>query len=128
MTRIRAKRATPRRRKAPLEDAAWWEEATALLLARAGHRCERCGQPLAGNLERHHRQRRAVGGDRLCNLMALHTRCHAWITEHPEAATANGWIVSSYAPDPAEVAVYLPGLSGSAWWLLRDDGTKTPQP
>jgi hypothetical protein len=102
------------------------------LLARCGYRCERCGDPLGDNLERHHRQRREVGGDRLSNLLALHTRCHQWITEHPAEALVNGHIVSTHGPDgtpdPAEVPVRLPGLSGSALWLLNDDGGKVVMP
>lgn len=129
---VRKKRPTPRRRAAPQEGQAWWQWATQMLLARCGYRCERCGQPLGDNLERHHRQRRQVGGDRLSNLMALHTRCHQHITEHPDEALANGWIVSTHGPDgppdPALVPVRLPGLSGTARWLLDDQGGKAPLP
>lgn len=121
---VRKKRATPRRRSAPRGDKAWWDWATMALLARCGYRCERCGHALGDNLERHHRQRREVGGDRLSNLLALHSRCHQYITEHPEEARANGWIVSADADDPALVAVRLPGLGGSALWLLDDQGGK----
>ena len=132
MTGVRKRRATPRRRKAPQEGTEWWTWATQMLLLRCGYRCERCGQSLSDNLERHHRQRRQVGGDRLSNLLALHSRCHTYITEHPEEAMANGWIVSAHGPDgtpdPALVKVRLPGLSGSAWWLLSDDGHKAPVP
>jgi hypothetical protein len=125
VSRIRRRRATARRRGAPQEDAAWWEEATLLLLARSGHRCERCGQPLNGNLERHHRIRRRDGGDRLSNLLALHSRCHTYITEHPEEAKANGWIVSALSSiDPADAPVRIAG----SLWYLRDDGTKQPVP
>ena len=132
-SRVKPKRATPRRRDAPQEDAAWWEWATMRLLARCGFRCERCGHDLGDQLERHHRQRRRVGGDRLANLLALHPRCHAYITEHPEEARANGWIVDAegiggVAPNPAEVPVRLPGLGGTALWLLDDDGGKRVVP
>jgi hypothetical protein len=125
---IRKKRATPRRRLSPQEGADWWAEATLTLLARCGYRCERCNQPLGENLERHHRQRRQVGGDRLSNLLALHSRCHQYITEHPAEAETQGWIVSTHgpdgAPDPALVKVRI----GGYWWLLGDDGRKTPLP
>jgi hypothetical protein len=130
---VRRKRATPRRRLAPQQDSTWWEWATQALLRRCGFRCERCGTDLGDELERHHRQRRQVGGDRLANLMALHPRCHAYITEHPAEAMANGWIVTSHgpggvAPDPREVPVRLPGLGGTALWLLDDKGGKAPVP
>lgn len=104
-----------------------------MLLKRCGWRCERCGQPLGDQLERHHRQRRQVGGDRLSNLLALHPRCHQHITENPAEAMVNGWIVSTYgpggvAPDPESVPVKLPGLTGVATWLLHDDGSKSVVP
>lgn len=125
MSRIRAKRATPRRRAAPQEDRSWWDAATVTLLARCHGRCERCNQPLDGNLERHHRIRRRDGGDRLSNLLALHSRCHTYITEHPEEAKANGWIVSALSGiDPTEAPVRIDGQL----WVLRDDGGKTPVP
>lgn len=128
-TSLRRKRAAPRRRIAPRWDYAEWETATTTLLARCGGSCERCGRPLGDRMERHHRQRRRVGGDRLANLMALHPACHAWITEHPQEARDAGWIVPAegpggVAPDPAEFPVRLP----SGWYLLTDDGTKTPAP
>lgn len=121
---MRARRATPRRRESPRGDTAWWENANRLLLTRCDHRCDRCRRPLGGAMERHHRQRRAVGGDRLSNLLALHPTCHTWITEHPAEATAAGWIVSSYAPDPAAVPVDL----GGRLYLLDDDGHAIPVP
>lgn len=131
-TPMRRRRSTPRRRTAPQAGTTgaetsheWWEAATLALLRRSGHRCEKCGHPLNGQLERHHRQRRRVGGDRLSNLLALHTVCHQWITEHPTDALAAGWIVSSHAPDPAAVPVRLPGAD---WWLLDDDGGKVRCP
>lgn len=93
-----------------------------LLLARSGSRCEKCGGDLLGvGLERHHRQRRRDGGDRISNLLALHPACHKWITEHPEESKVNGWIVPAWVADPALVPVQLPG---GGLWVLGDDGTK----
>lgn len=128
MTRIRAKRATPRRRAAPRWTAEDWEHATPILLHRQGHRCARCGDALTDRIERHHRQRREVGGDRYANIVGLHPHCHAWVHAHPTEARASGLIVSSHAPDPAAVAVYLPGLTGWAWWYLDDKGGQRPVP
>lgn len=101
-----------------------WDQATLLLWARCRDRCEACGQPLGGRMERHHRQRRAVGGDRLSNLVALHPQpgCHADVHAHPEKSRERGLIVSSYAPDPALVPLVLP--DGTAW-LLDDEGGRT---
>jgi hypothetical protein len=74
------------------------------------------------NLERHHRQKRITGGDRLANIVALHTACHAWVHAHPAEARESGLIVSSYAADPSEVPVMI----GGTLWLLDDEGGKTP--
>lgn len=116
--RVRPKRA-PRRREAPQEDATWWHEANILLQVRSKMRCEKCGNQLLGGVERHHRSRRRDGGDRLSNLLLLHSQCHRWVTEHPAEARESGWIVSSW-DDPAETVVVHP-LHGVVF--LRDDGT-----
>lgn len=125
---MKAKRATPRRRKAPQEkDAAWWTWATQMLAFRSGERCEHCGRDLNGRVERHHRMRRRDGGDRLSNLLFLLPVCHTWITEHPAEAVANGWIVEANGTlDPAEVPVRI-GLNG-ALFLLDDHGGRRPVP
>lgn len=118
---LRERREEPRRREAPQEDASWWEWASVMLVSRCGGLCERCDQPLTrDNFERHHRMRRRDGGDRLANLLALHTECHRYITEHPEESRANGWIVPVTADDPATVAVMIRGT----WWTLDDYGLK----
>ena len=61
-------------------------------------------------------------------MEAIETLAGQWITEHPEEARANGWIVSSHAGDPALAPVRLPGLTGTAWWVLDDAGGKRPLP
>ena len=62
---------------------------------RDGGRCLRCGSP---GSEVHHRQRRAVGGHGLQNLVLLCADCHhAQIHGHPERARAEGFIVSAYS-------------------------------
>lgn len=127
MTRIRPKRATPRRRNAPRWTAEDWEAANPILLTRCQGRCDRCGQPLNGQVERHHRQPRVVGGDRLSQILMLHPWCHRYITEHPAEAIANGWAVSRHHPDPAEVPVRL-SAGGGLLWLLDDDGGKRVVP
>ena len=80
--------------------------------------------PLGGRAERHHRQRRAVGGDRLCNLLLVLPEHHTDIHRAPERSRTNGWIVSAYEPDPAVVPV----LMGDHWWYLDDDGHRSPVP
>jgi hypothetical protein len=95
-----------------------WERASSLLYARSRARCEVCGHRLLARVERHHRQRRAVGGDRLANLLYLHSDCHAWLHAHPVEARAGGWIVSAYG-DPATTPVRL---WSKALVLLDDSG------
>jgi hypothetical protein len=96
-----------------------------MLISRCGGLCERCDQPLTrSDFERHHRMRRRDGGDRLSNLLALHSSCHAYITEHPAEATANGWIVPVVSDDPATMPVRIRG----ALWTLDDYGLKRPIP
>lgn len=97
-----------------------WDQITLQLWARCRDHCEWCGLPLAGNLERHHRQVRAIGGDRLANLVALHTGCHVpGVHAHPEDARERGAIVSRYADDPAAVPLLLPD---GRLVLLTDSG------
>ena len=87
--------------------AAEWSEANIMLHARAGGRCEICYRKLSEGLRiaRHHRQRRAVGGDRLSNLLLIHEDCHIKVHAQPAISREAGWIVSSYEADPSAVPV-----------------------
>lgn len=132
-TRVKPYRSTPRRREAPRWTADEWEAADWQLTARANGCCERCGHTLdRAFTERHHRQRRRDGGDRLANLLLLCSTgtglngigCHQWITEHPTEATEQGWIVPVW-DDPATTPVRLPD---GRLWLLHDNGSKSPLP
>jgi hypothetical protein len=80
--------------------------------------------PLISSAERHHRQRREVGGDRLSNLLLLHPNCHALVHAHPEESRDKGWIVSAFARDPAIVPVAV----GGAWYWLDDHGGRRVAP
>lgn len=134
MTTLPSRRATPRRRDAPEESTEWWVQATHALAVRStgrtgGPQCERCGRPLTAGVraERHHRQRRRDGGDRLANLLLLcnsaPARCHQHVTEHPREAVANGWIVPATGDaDPATVPVRL---ADGYLYLLDDLGGRT---
>lgn len=84
-----------------------WDNHSMTLWARTRDTCEWCARPLAGDMVRHHRQRRAVGGDRLANLVGLHDACHRYVHDHPEEARDRGTIVSAHAPDPATVPLTL---------------------
>lgn len=120
--RIKPRRATPRRREAPRWTREDWESANLALMARAAWFCECCGMPVDGqSVERHHRQRRRDGGDRLANLLMLLSSCHHFWTEHPADAIVRGIIVRTHA-DPAEVPVLW---RGSDWSLLDDAGTRS---
>lgn len=120
---VRPKRAKPRRRDAPRFDRQEWDDASLKLFARSRGMCERCGNSLNGRGERHHRQRRRDGGDRLSNLLLICTDCHREITDKPESETrarALGYIVPALGiaePDAYEVLLW-----GDTWVLLDDEG------
>lgn len=90
-----------------------------LLWQRCRGRCEHCGRELNGRMERHHRQRRRDGGDRLSNLIALLPECHAEVHMHPQLSREHGWIVSAFTSDLASVPLLQ---WGSQLVLLDDEG------
>lgn len=62
---------------------------------RDGGRCVRCGKE---GSEVHHRQRRAVGGHGLHNLVLLCAACHhTEVHGNPERSRGEGFIVSAYS-------------------------------
>lgn len=118
---VRRKRATPRRREAPRFEEGDWDDATMILLARCGGRCEVCGKNLDGDGVRHHRMRRKDGGDRLANLMLIHDACHRDVHAHPQDSVDNGWICPTWStPDN------WPMLIRGRLWFLEDCGGKVP--
>lgn len=117
---IRPKRPTPRRREAPRWTVEDWTAANELLLKRCGGLCEACGGQLAGRMERAHRVKRRDGGDRLCNILALHPECHGWTHANPTEARARGLILRT-TDDPASVPVLW---QGREWSALADDGSR----
>ena len=81
------------------------------VLDRAGNYCEACGNVCA-DFALHHRKLRSQGGkDEVCNLIAVHHKCHNLGTDSihlsPAKATKLGQIVSSW-DEPAEVPLHLP--------------------
>lgn len=77
--------------------------------------CELCAQPLGAIFQCHHRKLRSRGGqDSVCNLVALHGKCHNRVHGHPAWATEQGFMVAS-TDDPATIPV---ALHGRAWRLL----------
>lgn len=93
--------------KPPKWSTAQWREANATLEARSGGKCEACGVAFktGDRTARHHRQRRAVGGDRLSNILLIHDACHLQIHAHPESSRESGHIVSVYVDDPSSIPV-----------------------
>lgn len=122
-TALRRRRDTPRRRDAPRFSADEWAVASEVLYRRCGGRCDWCGSRLDNDAARHHRQRRRDGGDRLANLVLLHTACHRWVHANPVLARGNGFIVP-VGTDPASAPLYRGYHAG--WWLLADDGRVIP--
>lgn len=93
--------------------------------------CQRCRRP-GLHVERDHRQGRDAFNTTSANLQLLcgpfspSGGCHAWKTEHPADALADGWTVPRHA-DPAEWPArrWLRAVFGlrAAWVLYRNDGT-----
>jgi hypothetical protein len=123
-TRIKAKRDVPRRRNAPRFDVEQWDDANIALAARSRMLCEIGGEPLVGSwwgVDRHHRQRRAVGGDRLANLLITCGTHHHYAHEHPQWARLRGYIVSSSGLARPELVPVL--MWGTTWMQLDDNGS-----
>lgn len=78
------------------------------LQARAGRRCELCGELLRDRCHRHHRLLLSQGGkDEISNVVLLHPMCHhQTIHLNPEWAKENGWIVLA-GKNPSTVPILL---------------------
>ena len=112
-----------------------------IVLDRARHSCERCGNLLGMNMfySIHHRIPRGMGGsDRAelnlpSNLMALcgsgTTGCHGWIESNRSSSYEDGWLCYRN-DDPATVVVKIanPQQTGDRFQyvFLTDDGTYKP--
>ena len=104
----------------------WWlmDRAIAeIVLARAGNYCEACGQS-GDQFALHHRRLKSQGGkDEVCNLIAVHHRCHNLgtysIHMRPADAVEKGQIVPSWA-NPSEFPLTL---SDGSKVLLDNEGS-----
>lgn len=79
----------------------------ALILTRANHACERCGQPNRGVRGRdwsiHHRRPRGMGGTKRLSTASVGvvlcgsgvTGCHGWVESNRADAIDLGWLVSA---------------------------------
>lgn len=81
------------------------------VLERAGNYCEACGNPCR-DFALHHRKLRSQGGkDEVCNLIAVHHKCHNLGTNSihlsPAKAVKLGQIVPSWE-EPSEFPLHLP--------------------
>jgi 5-methylcytosine-specific restriction protein A len=85
-------------------------ETVALVKARSGGGCEKCGNAMAEQI--HHRRPRASGGSRRsdtnspANLLHICARCHAEIESHRNWGYVNGWLLQQHQ-DPTKVPVVL---------------------
>jgi len=76
-----------------------------LVQERSNSVCEMCS--IARAAEVHHRKNRSQGGRWTpSNCLHLCTKCHRYVTTHPQAAREQGWAVPSYA-DPAKAPVWV---------------------
>src|SRR5690606_35241972 len=95
--------------------------------ARAGYRCERCGQR-GGQI--HHRRPRAMGGscredtNSPANLLAACADCPTWAESYRAEARNEGWLVPQTG-NPAEYAVLV---HRSRWVYLTHDGRYSDDP
>jgi hypothetical protein len=82
-------------------------DARKVVASRSFGRCEL--NPRHPGTDMHHRLNRSQGG-RWCpaNLMHLCADHHRWITEHPNAAAAQGWTIHGRR-NPADVPCWLFG-------------------
>jgi hypothetical protein len=93
------------------------------VLNRAGNYCEKCGNS-GYDFALHHRRLKSQGGkDEVCNLMAVHHKCHNMGTDaihmNPAKSIEMGWIVPSWA-QPAEYPLHL---SDGSKVLLDNEGS-----
>jgi 5-methylcytosine-specific restriction protein A len=97
------------------------------VVERAGNRCERCGLPVNGKAQYHHRRPRGMGGSKdpvvgtAANCLFLHPACHTFIESYRQKALRSGYLVTQYQ-DPEEIPV----KRWDGWVLLGQDGSLQP--
>jgi hypothetical protein len=108
-----------------------------LVDVRDAYSCVRCGRSLRFTSgSRHHRQRRAVGGHSVANLILLcgsgTTGCHGWAHAHPREARAAGYIVRADGLVTAgEVPVQVVSAGPNSkhiWVMLSEQGRAVSVP
>ena len=102
-----------------------------LVLARAHHLCERCGNRSTGLFfSVHHRAPRQMGGSRdanlhlPANLLVLCgsgvNGCHGWVESNREKARADGYLL--FKIENAEEIPFVDNFGNT--WIITNDGEK----
>lgn len=96
----------------------------AAILDRSQSCCDLCRRHLREDQwQCHHRLRRSQGGqDSLFNLIALHTKCHAWVHNNVTWSLEHGFLVPSHR-DPATWRVFrfrAVWMAPGAEWVLMN--------
>jgi hypothetical protein len=107
------------------------EAARRIVRERDGHRCQSCGVSIVDRPSAlHHRRRKGMGGSALLEQPANLIRacgngnadfCHGYMHSNPDHAHDIGWVL--WATDDPETT---PVLLFDGWFLLSDDGARTP--
>lgn len=98
----------------------------ALVTARAGGRCEKCGITGHG-LQYHHRRPRGMGSTRrpdsnqAANCVLVCPDCHSHIESYRTESIVEGWLVRQHK-QPSETPIWRHSL----WVFLDDYGYVTP--
>ena len=108
------------------------DAARRLVRERDGHQCQLCGDIVKVYRNIHHRLNRGKGGSaKLERASILITICgdgvlfcHGRVTRNPTWAKSIGWLLPRNNPDidPAQEPILL----FDGWFLLGDDGSRTP--
>jgi hypothetical protein len=108
-------------------------DARSLVKARDDFHCQMCGKALwVGEGNTHHRLNKGRGGSAVLERASILITacgsgtlgCHGAVTENPDWARSIGWLLPRNNPDiDPELE---PILTFEGWYLLADDGTRTP--